>query len=137
MLCVSCHDAILKKFAHPMTNDPNPYTPLDTPLVDTRAVESKFPGRSWFIVPTMISFIGLLFTNHYYHTGKVLISCLLWQYYVIEARNGFPSLIGFAILGGPENDILSTMASHLGLSALPGLLVYGLRWLVLRGRKES
>ena len=115
-----------------MTQDPNP----NTTLVDTRATASKFRGRNWFIVPTMIGFIGLLFTNQYYYTGKVLISCPLWQYYVMEARNGFPSLIGTS-LGGPKNAVLSTMAIHLGLSALLGLLVYGLRWLVLRGRKES
>jgi hypothetical protein len=84
----------------------------------------------------MICFLGLLLTRQHYYTGRVVIACSLWQYYVIEARNGFPSFAG-APLGGPENAILLTMATHLGLSALFGILVYGLRWFVLRGRNKS
>ena len=115
-----------------MTQEPNPYT---TPK-QTKASASKFRGRNWFIAPAVLCFLGLLFTNRYYYTGKVLIACPLWQYYVIEARNGFPSLMGTP-LGGPRNAIVSTMAIHLGLSVLFGMLVYGLRWIVLRRRKES
>jgi hypothetical protein len=115
-----------------MTQEPNPYT---TPK-DTKASASKSRGRNWFIAPAVLCFLGLLFTNRYYYTGKVLIACPLWQYYVIEARNGFPSLMGTS-LGGPRNAIVSTMAIHLGLSVLFGMLVYGLRWFVLGRRKES
>lgn len=64
------------------------------------------------------------------------MACSLWQYYLMEARNGFPSLLGTSV-GGPRNAILETMAIHLGLSALLGLMVCGVRWIVLRGRKES
>jgi hypothetical protein len=115
-----------------MTQEPNPYT---TPK-DSKASASKSRSRNWFIAPTMLCFLGLLFTNQFYYTGKGLIACPLWQYYVIEARNGFPSLIG-TTLGGPKNAIVTTMAIHLGLSALLGMLVYGLRRFVLRRRKES
>jgi hypothetical protein len=115
-----------------MTQDPNPYTASP----DTKASAAKTRGRRWFIAATTIGFLGLLFTNQHYYTGRVVIACPLWQYYAIEARNGFPSFAG-APLGGPENAILSTIAIHLGLSALLGILVYGLRWLMLRDRNES
>jgi hypothetical protein len=115
-----------------MTQNPNPYT--SSP--DTKTSASKSGGRRWFVFATMIGFVGLLFTNQHYYTGRGVIACQLWQYYFIEARNGFPSLVG-APLGGPENSILSTVAIHLGFSVLFGIFVYGLRWLVLRGRNKS
>lgn len=115
-----------------MTQEPNPFT---VPI-DTKSDASKSRDRYWFIASTMLGFLGLLFKKQYYFTGQALIVSPLWRYYVIEVRNGFPSLSGTSI-GGPKNLIVATMAIHLGLSVLFGLLVYGIRWLVLCRRKES
>lgn len=112
--------------------DPNPYTTQVTNTAST----TKFRGRRWFIVVAMIGFSGLLFTNRYYHTGRGVMACSLWQYYWMEVRNGFPSLLGGSV-GVPKNAILETLAIHLGLSALLGLVVCGVRWIVLRFRRES
>ncbi|XZE36362.1 hypothetical protein SH501x_001928 [Pirellulaceae bacterium SH501] len=115
-----------------MTQEPNPHTMPK----DAKVSASKSRGRHWFIAPAVLCFLGLLFTNRYYYTGKVLMACPLWQYYMMEARKGFPSLMGTS-LGGSRNAIVSTMVIHLGLSVLLGMIVYGLRWFVVRRRKES
>ncbi|MCA9106702.1 MAG: hypothetical protein KDA83_14870, partial [Planctomycetales bacterium] len=102
---------------------------------ETQSSEARTVGRIWFIAPFILCFLGLLFTKHYYFTGRVLIACRLWQYYMIEAYQGFPSLIGTS-LGGPENAIVTIVALHLGLSVLPGMIVHGIRWAVLRSRRS-
>jgi hypothetical protein len=113
-----------------MTQDPDPDTP--TTYINSSAPKSR--GRTWFIVVAMIGFLGLLFTNHFYHTGGSVISCSLWQYYLLESSNGFPSLTG-TTLGGPQNAVFMTLAIHLGLSAMMGWIACGVRWGVIRGRK--
>lgn len=121
-----------------MTDGRNSMLKAPDPYASSAAAESttKNRGRIWFFVSTMIGFIGFLFTNHYYHTGRGVIAYSLWQCYLMEARNGFPSLMG-AELGGPQNAIVTTFVIHLGLSIFLGLIVYGVRCIVRRGQQES
>ncbi len=113
-----------------MTQEPNPYT-ITLPA---NASATKYCGRIWFVIASLVGFLGLLFTYHGYNTGQVVIVCPLWQYYLIEARNGFPSLTT-AKIGGYDNAIVATMAIHLGISALVGLTVSAVRWGVRRVQK--
>ena len=99
--------------------------------LDASKSARKYSDRIWFGVAFIIGFVFLLFTHRSYFTGYAVIVCPLWEYYLIEARNGFPSLNGTAI-GGPDNAMVSTMAIHFVISVLIGLSVNGVRWIVRR-----
>jgi hypothetical protein len=115
-----------------MMQDSNPYTST----LDASRSAKKYSDRIWFGSAFLISFVVLLFTYRSYFTGNAVISCPLWQYYLIEAKNGFPSLTGTAI-GGPDNAIVSTFAIHFVISMLIGLSVNGVRWIVRRGTSRK
>lgn len=105
--------------------DPNPY--IST--LDANKSAKKYSEHIWFGIAFLIGFVVLLFTYQSYFTGNAVIVCPLWQYYLIEAGNGFPSLTGTAI-GGPDNAMVSNMAIHFIISVLIGLSVNGVRWIV-------
>lgn len=109
--------------------DSNPYTST----LNANRSAKKYSDRIWFGVASTIGFVVLLFAHRSYFTGYAVIVCPLWEYYLIEARNGFPSLKGTAI-GGPDNAMVSTMVIHFIISVLIGLSVNGVRWIV---RKAS
>jgi hypothetical protein len=108
-----------------MMQDSNPYS---TTLAASKSAK-KYSERFWFAIGFLIGFVVLLFSYQSYYTGYAVIVCPLWQYYLIEAKNGFPSLTGTRI-GGSGNPIVATMAIHFAISAVIGLSVNGVRWIV-------
>ena len=108
-----------------MMQDSNPYS---SKLAASKSAK-KYNERFWFCLGFLIGFVVLLFSYQSYYAGNAVILCPLWQYYLIEAKNGFPSLTGTTI-GGPVNSIVSSIAIHIAVSALIGLSVNGVRWIV-------
>jgi hypothetical protein len=111
-----------------MMQDSNPYS---STLAASKSA-TKYSELIWFVIGFVIGFVVLLFSYQSYYTGSAVIVCPLWQYYLIDAKNGFPSLTGTTI-GGPDNPIVSTIAIHFAISTFIGLSVNGVRWIVRTG----
>jgi hypothetical protein len=94
----------------------------------------------WFIVGFFLVFVGMsvAITMYPMHlSGRAVVQCRLWQYYIIEIRRALRSSSGaFGPATGSSAAALIILAQHLLLSAAGGGLALGLGWGIrkVRGR---
>ena len=112
--------------------DDSPYSPPS----EADAV-SKSPARlrPWFLFGFLIVFVGMLvFVRQLFYTGGALVQCRLWQFYLLEIRRFFTSSGMLGPTSGSGTQAFVMFLSHVGVSAVGGLLTMGMGAIVRRFR---
>ena len=93
----------------------------------------------WFTAGFGVVFAGMLVGVHtlaMLPSGRGLVLCRLWEYYVIE----LPRMVGPTETLGPASGsseaVMMTALQHVVLSAVGGGAMLGLGWVIRRGRRR-
>ena len=76
----------------------------------------------------------LVFVRQLFYTGGALVQCQLWQFYLLEIRRFFTSSGMLGPTSGSGTQAFVMFLSHVGVSALGGLVAIGLGAIVRRFR---
>lgn len=122
-----------------------PTVPLNDPKPDdndklTEQVPRKGRLWVWFLAGFSIVFIGmslLVATYSMSASGESIVSCKLWQYYVLEIRKSLNSSGNLGPATGSFSSALTMFFQHMLYSAVGGAVMMCVGWTVRKGQKQA
>lgn len=95
----------------------------------------------WFAAGFGVTFAGMLLVMPQaamHPSGAFVVSCRLWRYYLIEARNAFgPSAHTLGPATGGMGRLMTVALEHVVCSALGGALVAGIVWVYRKSKRKQ
>ena len=97
----------------------------------------------WFIAGFLLVFIimSLMVTKYSWHPSRpALISCKLWQYYLLEARRAITAAGSTRHLGpatGSTSAAFTTAFGHVLCSTVGGLGMFGIGWAIWQSKDRQ
>jgi hypothetical protein len=121
----------------------HPMSDRSTPVVDER--ETPAARRSlwpWFVTGFAIVFIAMSVGVRAYSmlpSGRGLVACPLWRYYVIAAQRALDSSGALGPASGSSLAAIVTALQHVLCSSVGGAGLVGIGWAVhrLKGRRRN
>ncbi len=93
--------------------------------------------RWCFFTGFLLAFVAiLLFKQHFFFTGNVLVQCKLWQYYYLEGYRFFTSSGQLGPTYGSGTQAAIVFANHVFISLVAGLFTLGLSAALIKFRTQ-
>lgn len=102
---------------------------------EVRKTSAKRGLWPWFIAGFAVVFVGMALVVTMYPilpSGRGVLACPLWRYYLIEARRAMSSLRNVGPGSGSSSAALVTAVQHIVCSSLGGAATWGAAWAIRR-----